>query len=263
MQMLIAVVQFDVAPSDPDTNLRRMEAFIEKAARSGADLAVFPEDAVTGPLEGQGSFLTRSGEFLAHFQQLALKYGIDIVPGTWTVVDGASVYNTAYYVQRDGTVAGFYSKVHLWETEAAFLTPGPTAAVFPTIHGRVGLTICWDIAFPETFAQMRRLGVELVISPTYWSFTRKAEQRRSVKVSEVDLIDSLCRTRAFENDIVFVYCNAAGELETPEGEDDVTLSGRSQVTHPQAGVLVLAEGNAEQMLLARIDHTQAAPPLAS
>ena len=258
MKIVIALVQFEVAPEDPDMNMARMETFIAKAATSGAQLVVFPEDAVTGPLEGQGSFLDRSAEFLAYFQELAAEYEIDIVPGTWTVADGAAVYNTAYYIQRDGTVAGFYSKMHLWETEAALLTPGPAAAVFPTSHGMVGLTICWDIAFPEQFAQMRQMGVELVISPTYWSFTRKAEQRRAIKVSEVDLIDSLCRTRAFENDIVFVYCNAAGEFETAEGEDDVTLSGRSQITHPQIGVVALAEGNAEQMLLARIQHTQAA-----
>ncbi len=261
MNLSIALIQFEVAPSDPDTNIGRMETFIAKAAQSGAQLVVFPEDAVTGPLDGQTLFIDRSAGFLAHFQGLASKYGIDIVPGTWTVRDGASVYNTAYYIQRDGSVAGFYSKIHLWETEVAFLTPGITASVFPTAHGMIGMTICWDIVFPGLFAQMNRMGAELVISPTYWSFTRKAEQRRADKRSEIGLIDGLCRTRAFENDIVFVYCNAAGELETEPGEDDVTLSGRSQVTHPQSGVVAMAEGNTEQMLTVNVTHERAVVPV--
>lgn len=259
----MAMIQFEVVPSDPETNVERMEGFIEDAAEAGAQLVVFPEDAVTGPLEGQMLFLDRSAYFLAHFKALALKYGIDIVPGSWTVQEGESIYNTTYYIQSDGTVAGYYSKINLWETEKATLTPGPAAAVFPTAHGMVGLTICWDIAFPGLFSHMSQLGAELVISPTYWSFTRMAEQRRATKQKEVSLIDSLCRTRAFENDIVFAYCNAAGELEMEEGTDDAVLSGRTQVTHPHEGVLVKAEGSVERMLLAKISHSRAVPPAAA
>lgn len=260
MEISIALVQYEVVPSDPDTNLARMEKFIAEAAKAGAQLVVFPEDAVTGPLAGQQLFLDRSAEFLAHFQGLAVKYAVDLVPGTWTVLDNSLVYNTAYYINRNGTLAGFYSKINLWETELAFLTPGAAVSVFPTTYGLVGMTICWDIAFPDIFSQMNQLGVELVISPTYWSFTRAAEQKRLKKISEVDLIDSLCRTRAFENDIVFVYCNAAGELETETGNDNVVLSGRSQITHPQTGVVVQANGNSEQVLTAKVVHQRAALP---
>jgi predicted amidohydrolase len=191
-----------------------------------------------------------------HFQQLALKYCVDLVPGSWTVQEGAHLYNTVYYINRDGSVAGSYRKIHLWSTEAGVLTRGSAVSVFPTAHGLVGLTICWDIAFPEMFTEMTRLGAELVVSPTYWSFTLEAEQRKAVENDEILLIDSLCTTRAFESDILFAYCNAAGELKT-EGTDAV-LSGRSQITHPTDRVLCKARGNAEELLFVRAVHMKRA-----
>lgn len=250
MELTIALVQLEVVPSDPLKNLERMETFIQKAAKDGADLVVFPEDAVTGPLAGQTAYVVHAPEYLAHFQRLAVKYQVDLVPGTWTVRLGHALYNTAYYINKDGSVAGSYHKINLWETEKLAITPGARVAVFPTAHGMVGLIICWDISFPLLFADMNALGVELVISPTYWSFTRPAQTVEDVVDDEVLLIDSLCTTRAFENNIIFAYCNAAGSLQA-KGVDAV-LSGRSQITHPTEMVVAKAEGNAERMITARV-----------
>lgn len=258
MQLSIAIVQFAVIPSKPIQNIERMEEFIQKAAKKGAQLVVFPEDAVCGPLLGQTAFVASAPAYLKHFQTLAVKYGVDLVPGSWTVQDGTLLYNTAYYINKDGTVAGSYSKINLWGTEKAAITPGAGVSVFPTAHGMVGLIICWDIAFPLLFADMNALGVELVISPTYWSFTRPADDVAEVVDDEILLIDSLCTTRAFENNILFAYCNAAGDLRT-EGIDAV-LSGRSQVTHPLDKVLAKAEGNGEEMILVHAT-LEPAPPL--
>jgi predicted amidohydrolase len=256
MDLTIALVQMEIAPSDPLKNLERMEAYIQQAARDGAGLVVFPEDAVTGPLAGQTAFVVHAPEYLAHFQALALKYAVDLVPGTWTVQLGHARYNTAYYINKDGSVAGSYHKINLWDTEKLTMTPGARVSVFPTAHGLVGLIVCWDISFPLLFADMAALGVGLVVSPTFWSFTRRAEEEEEVVDEEILLIDSLCTTRAFENNIVFAYCNAAGSL-VAEGVDAV-LSGRSQITHPTEKVMAKAEGNAERMVMARVLHDRSA-----
>jgi predicted amidohydrolase len=250
MQLIIALVQFQVTPSAPLENLQRMEGFVEQAVAKGAQLVVFPEDAVTGPLSGQVDFVRSADAYLAHFQQMAIMYAVDIVPGTWTVPDGTVLHNTAYYINSDGSVAGSYRKINLWETEKALIAPGASVSVFPTRHGQVGLIICWDIAFPLLFAEMNKLGARLVISPTYWSFTRPADEVGDVVDDEVLLIDSLCTARAFENNIIFAYCNAAGELHV-EGHDAV-LSGRSQITHPHEKVVCKAEGNVEELLIAEV-----------
>lgn len=246
MQIAIALVQLDIVLGDPDANLTRMEKFIRKAAKKGAQLVVFPEDAVSGPLGGQIAALPRAAEFLAFFQQLAVECQVDLVPGSWAVSDGTFAYNTAFYINKDGTVAGSYRKINLWETERATITPGHLVSVFPTAYGMVGLIICWDLAFPPLFTEMARQGAELIIAPTYWSFTKPSHKVDDVIDDEILLIDSLCTARAFENNAIVAYCNAAGELVT-EGYDAV-LSGRSQITHPHDKVLVKAEGNEEKML---------------
>ena len=124
MDLTIALVQFDILPSKPLENLARMESYIEQARKKGAHLVVFPEDAVTGPLKGQLDFVQSAASYLAHFQGLAVKHGVDLVPGSWTVPDGSALYNTTYYINKDGSVAGSYRKINLWETEKTAITPG-------------------------------------------------------------------------------------------------------------------------------------------
>ena len=55
--------------------------------------------------------------YLAHFQELAQKHAIDIVPGTWTVEENGLLYNQARCINANGTTAGTYRKINLWETE--------------------------------------------------------------------------------------------------------------------------------------------------
>lgn len=250
MELCIALVQMEIAPSDPSTNMERMADFVKQAKKQGADLVVFPEDAVNGPLGGQTEFVADAAKTLAYFQALAVKHGVDLVPGTWTISENGALFNAAHYINADGTVAGVYRKVNLWETEKAAMTPGAAVSVFPTRFGIVGMIVCWDISFPGMFAEMVAQGVELVVSPTYWSFTKKGDEVDDVLDEEILLIDGLCVTRAFENNIVFAYCNAAGELDA-YGQKAV-LSGRSQITHPHEKVVCKAEGNAEEVLFARV-----------
>jgi predicted amidohydrolase len=249
MEPTIALVQMEIAPMDPLRNLGRMEHFVAKAKAEGADLVVFPEDAVCGPLGGQTAFVQHAPEYQARMQALAARHAVDLVPGSWTVAESGLLFNQAHYINADGSLAGIYRKVNLWETERVHITPGTAAGVFATRFGQVGMIICWDISFPGMFASMVGQGVQLVISPSYWSFPRSAQGSDALQDEEILLIDSLCTTRAFENDVVFAYCNAAGTLQQP-GIDTV-LSGRSQLTHPRDKVLAKCAGNDEEMLVAQ------------
>ncbi|MFI4917709.1 MAG: carbon-nitrogen hydrolase family protein [Phycisphaerales bacterium JB060] len=260
MQLTIAMVQMDIAPGDPEANLTRMDGFVARAAAKGAELVVFPEDAITGPMDNQTAFAHHAGEFLVRCAAMAAAHGVDLVPGSWSVPDAGALYNTAYYINSDGSLAGSYSKANLWETEKATITPGPGPVVVPTRHGPVGLAICWDIAHPAQFQAMAAMGAELVVSPTYWSLPRGAATGFLEKKEERDLIDALCLARAFEADVVLAYCNAAGAVGSREKGDDKragVLSGRSQLTHPHEKVLARARGNGEQVLVETFGHARA------
>lgn len=250
MHIRIAIVQFDIKQFMPDENMRKAEQFISDAA-GWADIIVFPEDFVTGPLNSNARYADGEGYYASQFQQLAKRYAIDIVPGTIIERDGDKLYNTAYYIDKEGYIRGKYRKVNLWLPERSYLAAGSEHPVFDTEYGRVGLIICWDLMFPEVFRAMLRQGVEVVICPSYWCYEDAGIGITHDANSEVTLVNALCVTRAFENEIVLVYANAAGH-ETIDGVEE-TLIGRSQVTVPFKGAVARLDHNREGLLLHTVD----------
>jgi predicted amidohydrolase len=250
MFLKIAVVQFAINQFAPEKNLAKAEQFIAEAS-SENDLIVFPEDFIAGPLSGRSEFADYDGRYVKHFQQLASKYCIDIVPGSIIEGDGTGLYNTTYYIDSNGEIRGRYRKVNLWLPERSYITPGNDTSVFDTRIGNVGLIICWDLMFPEMFRAMVREGVEIVICPSYWRFEDAGIGLKHNKMAEVELVNALCVTRAFENEIVLVYANAAGSLISDEDTD--TLIGQSQVTVPFKGALGLMNHNQEKMFYVTVD----------
>lgn len=76
--------------------------------------------------------------------------------------------NTAYFISNDGTVLGQYCKKNIWHPERPHLTSGREKhAAIETPVGRVGMLICWDLAFPEAFRALVEDGVEIVVIPTF------------------------------------------------------------------------------------------------
>jgi predicted amidohydrolase len=251
MRITIAVVQFEIAQFDPEKNLARAEGFLQEAARHKADLIVFPEDFVLGPLNGRADLADFEGRYVRHFQELARRYAIEIVPGSIIEGDEKGLYNTAYYIDRTGQILGRYRKVNLWLSERSYVDPGQQAVVCETRFGKIGLAICWDLAFPELFRAMLAEGAEIVLCPSYWCYEDAGIGMQHDPDSDVKFVDALCTARAFEQEIILVYANAAGVLEL--GEEHGTLLGHSQITVPFKGALHICEHNREEMFIETID----------
>src|SRR5947207_8221311 len=96
MQINIAVVQFEIQPFAPAENLAKAEQFIKEAS-SKADMIVFPEDFLTGPLVRNKTFADYEGSYVQYFQRLAIKYGIDLVPGSFVEGDHNRIYSKTQY----------------------------------------------------------------------------------------------------------------------------------------------------------------------
>jgi predicted amidohydrolase len=246
----IAVVQFAINLFAPEKNLAKAEQFIAEAS-SENDLIVFPEDFIVGPLNGNNEFVDYNGYYVKYFQQLASKYHIDIVPGSIIEGDLMGLYNTTYYIDRSGEIQGRYRKINLWLPERSYITPGSSISVFQTRFGSVGLIICWDLMFPEIFRAMVKEEVEIVICPSYWCFEDAGKGMKYDSKAEVKLVNALCVTRAFENELVLVYANAAGRLISGENTD--TLIGQSQITVPFKGALKSLNHNREEMFTQEVD----------
>lgn len=116
-------------------------------------------------------------KYLSAYQALAKELRICLVPGSIVErhqseaegKDQFTLYNTAYFISNDGSILGSYRKKNIWHPERPHLTSSGEAPheVFDTPIGKVGLLICWDLAFPEAFRELIAQGAEVVVIPTF------------------------------------------------------------------------------------------------
>jgi N-carbamoylputrescine amidase len=169
----IACVQMEPRIGAVADNVDHGLALIARAADAGATVVVLPELANTGYM-----FRTRAEAFAlaepvpdgpttARWMALARARGIHIVAGI-TERDGDALFNAAVVLGPDGYV-GTYRKMHLWDAENLFFEPGNLGfPVFRTPIGRIGVAICYDGWFPETFRLQALQGADLICVPTNW-----------------------------------------------------------------------------------------------
>lgn len=251
MLVKIAVVQFEIQQYQPNLNLKRAEQFIKKASSNGAQVIVFPEDFITGPLIGKLKFADNDRRYYKIFQRFANKYKIDIVTGSFIEKSNGVLYNSSYYIDSLGIIKGSYRKVNLWLPERRYITPGNEICLVNTKYGKVGLIICWDLMFPEIFRKMVIKGIKIIYCPSYWCLGDAGVGIKYDKNSEIKSVNSLCITRAFENEIILVYANAAGRFKVGKIED--ILIGQSQITVPFKGVVKIIKNNKEKMFVEQIE----------
>lgn len=119
--------------------------------------------------------------YLQTYQSLARDLSISLVPGT--IVENHTptsaqdpdsnekplLYNTAYFIAPTGDILGSYRKKNIWHPEREYLTSSGEEPheVIETPVGKVGLLVCWDVAFPEAFRELISKGAEIIIIPTF------------------------------------------------------------------------------------------------
>lgn len=193
---------------------------------------------------------------MKRYQALAKELGICIVPGTIVErhTDASEneedkLLNVCYFIGPNGDVIGKYVKKNLWHPEREHLTSSTTDAhqVFDTPLGKVGLLVCWDLAFPEAFRELIAQGARLIVIPSFWTLNDCSPAGRAYNPSAEGLfLDSFLTTRCFENTCAIAFCNAGG----PNAEG---YAGLSQVCIPFAGPLVRMGGPSEGMAVVDLD----------
>lgn len=161
-------------PADARMDENRLRALrcVEEAGQRGADLVCLPE--VYLGRESRNYPEQIPGKTFDELAELARQYGLWVVAGiymsqppgagdVYTSTDG--VYNCAVAIDREGKLAGCYAKVHptIDECKDRRVIPGVEPVVVDTDFGRIGLAVCYDIGWPEYWADLARLGAELVI----------------------------------------------------------------------------------------------------
>ncbi|MGA7811015.1 nitrilase family protein [Bradyrhizobium sp.] len=169
----IACVQMQPALGNVEANVAHSIGLINRAVELGAKLIVLPELCNSGYM-----FRSREEAFAASepiptgptvkaWSEIAARHRLHLVAGICER-DGAKLFNSAVLIGPAGTI-GTFRKVHLWNEENLYFEPGDLGfPVFHTAVGRIGMAICYDGWFPETYRLAALQGADIVCVPTNW-----------------------------------------------------------------------------------------------
>jgi predicted amidohydrolase len=243
MKLTLSIAQMAVVQSQPEVNLRKTEAWVAEASRRGSDLICFPEMWTTGfNWENNRRMAADHERVIDRVAAMARQHRIWINGSMLSLNEEGRVSNTSILFNSEGEKAGLYRKTHLFSliAENEHMAPGKELTVADTPWGKVGLSICYDIRFPEIFRSYALKGVQLVLSPAAFPHPR------------LDHWKVLVRARAIENQMYMIATNQAG-TEAFGKDSVVTYFGDSCIIDPWGKTVVEAGETEEMLLTATID----------
>ncbi len=240
----IAAVQTNPKITKNKENLDKVLLEIEAAAKSGADLIVFPECALSGYVFPSREEALPFAENIpgASTDRLAAccqELGVCVVVGLLEK-NGDKCYNVAVLVGPGGLI-GKYRKNHLpFIGVDRFIDVGDRPfQVYQTPVGNIGIQICYDSAFPESTRVMALLGADIVVLPTNFPEGREV------------MLDYVVNTRALENAVHLVAVNRVGS------ERGSSFCGRSKIISASGDTLVEASRDKEEIVYAEVSLAEA------
>ncbi|MDA0746729.1 MAG: carbon-nitrogen hydrolase family protein [bacterium] len=181
-----------------ESNLTSAEALLAEAAGKGADIACLPETfAVQGiPRAGENARWYEpfpDGPIGMRFSEVARKHGMYVIAPILGLEHNIR-RNIALIFDRNGNYLGGYRKVHITvaERKAWHILPGDSWPVFDLDFGRIGITICYDVLFPEAFRILALKGAEIIFHPTVYSMFGEVGWEAMIQSRAIDNCVYLC-----------------------------------------------------------------------
>lgn len=249
--------------ADRKTNIIRLAEGIADLAKRGAQLIVLQElhnSLYFCQVEDVDNFdlaETIPGPSTNLFGDLARRYGVVIVTSLFEKRAAGLYHNTAVVIERDGTIAGTYRKMHIPDDpayyEKFYFTPGDLGfRPIDTSVGRLGVQVCWDQWYPEGARLMALAGAEILIYPTaigYAANDDAEEQQRQRRAWQ-----TVQRGHAVANGLPVVAVNRVGFEPDPSGQTEgIMFWGTSFVAGPQGEIIYEASDNDEESIIVSID----------
>ncbi len=240
--MKIAAAQISCVLGDFTANLRKTRDSAVLAKKSGAELIVFPEMVDTGysmPVIQKHAKKWSDGA-VPELQEIAKETSIAIVAGI-SDRDGVSIFNSQVLINGQGEVVAKYRKTHLVTAapldERVCLSPGNKFVNCKIGKFNVGLSICYDLRFPEMARTLVvNRGANVIVNSSAWPVVR-AEHLRILALA-----------RAVENQSYFIIANRVGT------DDGVTFCGSSLIVDPSGAILAAASPDREELIEAEISE---------
>lgn len=249
--------------ADTRDNILRLAEGVADLAKRGAQLIVLQElhnSLYFCQVESVDNFDLAEpipGPSTDMFGELAREYGVVIVTSLFERRAPGLYHNTAVVIERDGTIAGKYRKMHIPDDpayyEKFYFTPGDLGFhPIDTSVGRLGVMVCWDQWYPEAARLMALQGAEILIYPTaigYESSDAPEEQQRQRSAWQ-----TVQRGHAVANGLPVVAVNRVGHEPDPSGQTrGITFWGTSFVAGPQGEIYYEASTDEEESIIVDID----------
>lgn len=204
----ILAIQMSSITGDKWENFSKIVDLIEKNIKKGTDIIVLPEVWTVGwkPSEFKDSAEDlNDSETIEFLSELAIKYNVNIIGGSFITKKDSKYYNSCPVINRDGELVATYDKMHLFSyygcDEGKFIENGEKPVLIEIDGAKIGLTICYDIRFPEIYRTYRRAGADLLINMAAWPLSRATHW------------EALTKARAIENQCFMVALTQSGLIE--------------------------------------------------
>lgn len=245
-----------------DANVEKSIAGIRDAASKGAKLAVLQE-LHCGPYfcqtEDTAAFdmaETIPGPSTEQFGNLAKELGIVIVTSLFERRAAGMYHNTAVVIEKDGSIAGRYRKMHIPDDpgfyEKFYFTPGDLGFMpIKTSIGTLGVLVCWDQWYPEAARLMTLAGADILIYPTAIGWD--PEDKKDEKLRQLEAWITIQRAHAIANGIPVISVNRVGFEGSPAGNGGIQFWGNSFVAGPQGELFTQGGDKKEEILVVDVD----------
>lgn len=252
--------------SDIAANIEKLQQNIRKAAMQGAELVVLQElhnglyFCQTENTELFNQAETIPGPSTETFGALAKELGIVLVLSLFEKRAPGLYHNTAVVLEKDGSIAGKYRKMHIPDDpayyEKFYFTPGDLGfEPISTSVGMLGVLVCWDQWYPEAARLMAMRGAEVLIYPTAigWESSDTDDEKKR----QLDAWVTVQRGHAVANGLPVVTVNRTGYEPDPSGQTKgIQFWGNSFVAGPQGELLTVFTNDREEVRIVDIDKSR-------
>lgn len=263
--MKIGIIQ-QANGEDQTANVAKLQRGIRACAAQGAELVVlqelhnglyFCQTEDTNVFDQAESI---PGVSTDTFGKLARELGVVLVLSLFEKRAPGLYHNTAVVIEKDGSIAGKYRKMHIPDDpayyEKFYFTPGDLGfEPIQTSVGKLGVLVCWDQWYPEAARLMAMKGAEVLIYPTAigWESSDTDEEKRRQR----DAWIIVQRGHAVANGLPVVTVNRVGHESDPSGQTNgIQFWGNSFVAGPQGELLAELSNDQEETRVIEIDKTR-------
>lgn len=248
----ILSVQYNPILGDKTGNLEKVEEIIYNNSENTLDLVVLPEFFSTGICDE--AFIhspedENGGEVIEKIKKIAKRYRTNIIAGTVIRLVDNKRYNTSFAVNRDGEIIAKYDKIHLYNfaggNEDKYITAGKEIVVADFDFARIGMSICFDIKFPQLFKQLIKQGAEIITAPAGWVTLSAFSEK--VKSDFTKTWQGMNMCRASETLTYFVSADLVGPADK-----NLYCVGNSMICDPM-GAIVAGADTYETGIYAEVD----------